>query len=109
MGNYHSAAKSQIHFIKANLEKDLLPEHDICVSLETIEHLENPDFFLSQLKGKELVFSVPLNSLAVSKFHIYDFKTADDIAEIVGRYYKVDDYYEQYGKWIYGKGEKING
>ena len=99
--------KDKVHFIKANLEKDILPEHDICISLETIEHLENPDFFLSQLKGDKIVFSIPLNSLAVSQFHKYDFVTANDIAEVMERYYKIDDYFEQYGKWVYGKGIKL--
>ena len=98
----------KVHFIKADLEKDLLPEHDVCISLETIEHLENPDFFLSQLKGSELVFSIPLNSLTVSPgFHKYDFRTIDDIKEVVNRYYKVEEYLVQDGKWVYGRGTKI--
>lgn len=97
-----------VQFIKADLEKDLLPEHDICVSLETIEHLENPDFFLSQLKGGELAFSIPLNALKISPgFHKYDFVDLDDIKEIVGRYYKIEEYLTQDNKWIYGKGNKI--
>lgn len=98
--------KRKVQFINADLEKDLLPEHDICISIETIEHLENPDFFLSQLKGKELVFSIPLNSLAISSFHKYDFKDIDDIKEIVNRYYKIEEYLIQDNKWIYGHGIK---
>ena len=57
----------KVTFIKADLEKDILPEHDITVALEVVEHLANPDFFLSQLKNKELVFSVPVPSLPISK------------------------------------------
>ena len=100
--------RDNVHFIKKDLEKDLLPEHDICVSLETIEHLENPDFFLSQLKGGELAFSIPLNALKISPgFHKYDFVDVADIKEIVGRYYKIEEYLNQDNKWIYGKGNKI--
>lgn len=99
--------KDNVQFIKADLDKDLLPEHEVCVSLETIEHLENPDFFLSQLKGDTLAFSIPLNSLAVSDFHKYDFRDLADIKEIVGRYFNIEEYFNQENKWIYGKGKKL--
>jgi len=99
--------KGKVNFVKADLEKDLLPDHEVCVSLETIEHLENPDFFLSQLKCNELVFSIPLNSLSISKFHKYDFRTIEDIKEIINRYFIVDEYFVQDNKWVYGRGKKI--
>jgi len=97
----------KVHFIKADLEKDLLPDHEICVALEIIEHLEHPDFFLSQLKSKELVFSIPLNSLSISSWHKYDFKTIKDIKEIIERYYKVENYYLQDNIWVCGRGNKL--
>ena len=100
--------KGKVQFIHTDLEEDTLPEHNVCVALEVIEHLENPDFFLSQLKCDELVFSVPLNSLKVSPgWHKQDFETLEDIKEILERYYKVPKYLIQDNKWIYGKAKKI--
>ncbi len=98
--------KDKVQFIKADLEKDILPDHEITIALEVIEHLENPDFFLSQLKGNELIFSIPLNSLSCSQWHKYDFKTLGDIKEVLERYYKIDNYYLQGNRWVYGKGTK---
>ena len=97
----------KVHFIKADLEKDMLPDHEITIALEVIEHLEHPDFFLSQLKGKEIVFSIPVPSLRFSQFHKYDFKTIEEVKEIIGRYYKVEEYYLQEEKWVYGRGNKL--
>ena len=98
----------KVHFLEQDLDKDVLPKGDICVAFEVIEHLEQPDFFLSQLKVDELVFSVPLDSIPASpKFHKQDFRTLDDIKELIERYFKIDDYYLQADRWIYGKGKKI--
>lgn len=44
-----------------DLDKDLLPAADVCISIETIEHLNGNGFFLKNLKVKELVFTVPIN------------------------------------------------
>ncbi len=58
-----------------DLNKDELPEADICVSLETIEHLTDPEFFLKNLKCKELIFSFPVNHK--SEFHKQVFESAE--------------------------------
>jgi predicted RNA methylase len=101
--------KCPVAYIKTNLEEEILPDADICVALEVIEHLKNPDFFLSQLKAKELVFSIPLDALAISpRFHKYDFVTIQDIQEIIGRYYDIEDATLQYGRWYMGYGKKKN-
>lgn len=97
----------KVHFIKLDLEKDLLPDHEITIALEVIEHLEKPDYFLSQLKGKEIVFSIPIPSLSISKFHKFDFRTVEDVKEIMNRYYKIENYYLLDDKWVYGKGIRI--
>jgi 2-polyprenyl-3-methyl-5-hydroxy-6-metoxy-1,4-benzoquinol methylase len=94
--------KESVHVLERNLDTDLLPECDVCVSLETIEHLEHPDFFLSQLKCKELVFSVPLFSLATSKFHKLDIQTESEVRELIERDFYITDMKNQEGKWIYG-------
>ena len=99
--------RGKVQFIVADINKDVLPEHDVTIALEVIEHLESPDFFLSQAKGKEMVFSIPLNSLEVSpEWHKFDFKTLADVKEVMERYYEVPEYFAQYGIWIYGKGNK---
>ncbi len=65
-----------IKFLKADLEKDILPKADICVSIETIEHLKNK-FFLEHLKVNKLIYSVPIKMPAVG-FHKQTFPTAKD-------------------------------
>jgi 2-polyprenyl-3-methyl-5-hydroxy-6-metoxy-1,4-benzoquinol methylase len=92
----------RVHFLEKDLNKDLLPECDVCVSLETIEHLENPDFFLSQLKCKELVFSLPICSLATSKFHKVDIQTESDVRELIERDFVIKELRCQEGKWFVG-------
>ena len=91
-----------VHRLGKNLDKDLLPECDVCVSLETIEHLENPDFFLSQLKCETLVFSIPVPSLCVSKFHKQEFSSEADVRELLERDFTIKEMKNQDGKWIYG-------
>lgn len=89
-------------YLKVDLNKDLLPEHDLTISLETIEHLENPKFFIENLKSKELVFSVPLNSLGCSQWHTQDIRTINDIKKIIEPTFKIKNYYLQADRWIYG-------
>ncbi len=66
-----------MRFITADLEKTVLPKADICVSLETIEHLKDT-FFLENLKVKTLLYSVPIN-MPVDKdsFHKQFFPTPE--------------------------------
>ena len=99
--------RNKVNFIEADLEKDILPDHELTIALESIEHLGSPDFFLSQLKSKELIFSIPLNSLNISVFHKYDFKSLEDIKEVLERYYKIDEYFIQKNRWVYGKAIKL--
>lgn len=73
---------SKHSYLQADFNKDILPEADVCVSLETIEHL-NDDFFLQNLKVKELIFSIPLNpvigdKIVTNPFHTKLFLTAQD-------------------------------
>ncbi len=96
--------RGKVNYINIDIEKELLPDHEVCISLETIEHLKSPDFFLSQLKGKELIFSIPMNSLGISDFHKYDFKGIDDIKEMIERYYEAPDGYSiQDNKWVFSR------
>lgn len=94
----------KIKFLKANIEKDLLPEAEVAVCLEVIEHISNPDWFLGQLKAKRLVFSVPLNALAISSWHKYDFRTVRDVENLIGRYFSIEDIKVQNDTWVVGTG-----
>jgi len=65
-----------IEFKKLDLEKDKLPKADVCVSIETIEHLKNK-FFLENLQVDKLIYSVPTKMPKVG-FHKQSFPTAKD-------------------------------
>lgn len=97
--------QDKIEYIKKDLEKDELPEADICVSMETIEHLDG-DYFLKNLKAKELVFSVPLNSKSCSQFHKKNFITTEDILNYIKQFYQIEDFYIQTNRWVIGKAKK---
>ena len=98
----------KIECLQADLNKDLLPEADICVALESIEHLSNPDFFLKNLKTKELIFSIPLNSRTISpQFHKQDYRSIEDIKTQINKFYEIKDLFVQERKWIYGRATKL--
>lgn len=99
--------KQKVHKMKADLEKDILPEVDVVIALEVIEHLANPDFFLSQLRCKTLVFSVPIPSMPVSSWHKYDFQTPEDAKELIGRYFKIESFAKQGRYWYMGHATKL--
>ena len=47
-------------FKQVDLNKEILPKADVCVSIETIEHLNPDNFFLKHLNTKLLVYSLPM-------------------------------------------------
>lgn len=96
-----------VKFVKMDLEKEKPPKADICVAIEVVEHLENPEFFMENLQCEELVFSVPMASLATSSWHKYAFTDMGSIVTFFSRYYDIETHC-QYNKWIYGHGNKRN-
>lgn len=91
-----------------------LPEVDVVVALEVLEHLEDPKAVLKRLKAHELVFSVPLHSLEVSTFHKFPIDTPDDVRKLIGPFYDVNDYEIQEhkilaAKWVHGHGIRYEG
>lgn len=99
----------KLGIITGDIEKSIhFPEVDVCVALEIFEHLEDPESVLKNLKAKELVFSLPLSSLGNSKWHKYDIKGGQEginqIIKLIGKYYKVEKYHQQYDRWIFGHG-----
>lgn len=72
-----------VRFLKADLEKDKLPKADICVSIETIEHLGNK-FFLENLKTKELFYTIPTNMpIDENGFHKITFDSAGEVVAYI--------------------------
>ena len=65
-----------VKYMVKDLDKDILPEADICVSVETIEHLNGNGFFLQNLKVNALVFSIPI--AMPGEFHKLIFKTEQE-------------------------------
>jgi hypothetical protein len=63
-------------YLVRDLDKDILPEADACVSIETIEHLDGKGFFLKHLKVKDLIFSIPIDM--PGGHHKLVFKTPED-------------------------------
>ncbi len=98
---------NNVGYFKIDLEKEELPEHDITIALEVLEHIDNPEEVLKNLKSKELIFSIPLNSKTISpQWHKQDYKTVQDIKDLIEKYYKVDNYFIQANLWVYGKGTR---
>ncbi len=100
----------------ANLEKEedvkRLPEVDVCVAMEVLEHVADPMMVLRNLKAKRLIFSVPLHSLEVSTWHKYDIQTVDDVYKLISPFYDIGKIEEQgheksQGKWVRGEGIRI--
>lgn len=84
------------------------PEVDVCVALEVLEHIEDPLSVLKKLNAKELIFSLPLSSLANSSWHKYEIRGGEegmeDIKKLIGKYYRVEEYNLQYDRWVFGHG-----
>lgn len=100
-----------VKFLKRDLEKSEsfadLPRADVAVALEFIEHIANPDYFLGQIRVNEIVFSIPLNSLVISDWHKYDFRTPEDVTKLMSPHFKIDEMKVQEGIWVIGHGTKI--
>ena len=63
-------------YLVRDLDKEVLPMADACVSIETLEHLDGKGFFLKNLKVKELIFSLPVDM--PGGHHKLHFKAPED-------------------------------
>jgi len=85
-------------FKKKNLEKELIDEScDVCFAFEFLEHIENPDFVLEQIKNVPLfIFSLPHN--APARQHKQVFISKQQVEDLIGKYFKnIDWWYLRHG------------
>jgi len=68
-------------YLVRDLNKQVLPEADACVSVETIEHLNSDGFFLKNLNVKELIFAVPIKMSG--GFHKISFDSPEEWLEYI--------------------------
>jgi len=73
---------------------------DICVSFETIEHLDNPEVFLKNVADNcnEFLFSIPVSN--PSKYHKQVW-TKEQIVSIMSKYWTNITWFHQTGFYIY--------
>ena len=64
---------------------------DLCVSIETIEHLANPDFFLSNLKAKSLFFTIPCYGDKNNHFHKIEY-SEESAKALITKYFPILEY-----------------
>lgn len=67
---------------------------DLCISFETIEHLDNPEDFVRRISKNcsEFVFSIPLNN--PSRFH-KSVWTRHSVEKLMGKYWRKISWYHQ--------------
>lgn len=73
-------AETRLH--EVDLEKHTIPEEaDVCVAIEFLEHVSNPDFVLENLKVQEIYFTIPCYGDKHNHFHKveYDEQKAADL------------------------------
>lgn len=88
-----------------DLDKDAVDiTADIAVSIETIEHLENPDFFLKNLKAKSLFFTIPCYGDKHNTFHVIEY-SEEKARDLISKYYDIT-YRMERGRMI-GYGTRI--
>ena len=66
-----------VKFLKADLNTVKLPSADVCVCVESIEHLRPDNTFVKRLRVKKLVYTIPLDS--PGPFHLTTFHTQDEV------------------------------
>lgn len=94
--------------------EEKLPETDVCIALEVLEHIEEPSALLRSLKAKQLVFGLPLYSMEVSEWHRYKIETEVDIRKLIQPFYQIGKYVEQKNAdgrvcWMLGEGTRFEG
>jgi glycosyltransferase involved in cell wall biosynthesis/predicted RNA methylase len=89
-----------IFAVHCDLEKDFPAyPYNLITSFETIEHLQNPGFFLEQAakNSRQFIFSIPLNN--PSQFHKQVY-TLEEAKELIYKYFNEVEWFEQTGTEI---------
>jgi SAM-dependent methyltransferase len=94
---------SNYDFFVDDLDKPTVFEDiDTVVSFETIEHLEHPEKFLEAINGKELIFSIPLNS--PSEFHKQVYESEEAVISFIESFgWDITDKWLQDDKYFVGR------
>lgn len=109
---------ANVEFVLGDLRdpafEEKLPETDVCVALEVLEHIEEPAALLRALKAKRLVFGLPLYSMEVSSWHRYRIEGERDVRALIQPFYDIGQYREQKhpklgGTWMLGEGIRFTG
>jgi len=98
---YASNLYPDIEFGIMDLNKTFPSERfDICVSFETIEHLEKPEVFLQNVANncKEFMFSIPVSN--PSKYHLQVWNK-DEIHAMMSKYWSNISWFHQTGSYIF--------
>lgn len=87
--DYHpDAFEHEFHFccpvtnICMNLDNWDLPEVDVVVSFETIEHVQDPVGFLGRIKASELLWSIPVK--VRSRYHVTNPQSYQEVVKLLG-------------------------
>lgn len=90
----------EISFEVCDLNKDFPGQYDMCVSFETIEHLDSPEVFLKNVADNcnEFLFSIPVSNS--SKYHKQVW-TKEEIISIMNKYWSNITWFHQTGFYIY--------
>ena len=79
---------------------------DVVVAVEILEHLDDPGALLAKLEVPRLVFSLPLNSLAISTWHRYPIRKGEsgmqDIRDLLGKHWTIEQMELQDQHWVFG-------
>lgn len=108
-GELFPCVSGRVHRICRDIVKDGIPqgEYDAAVAVEFLEHVERPQDTLVALKAmgvKSIYFSVPLNSLSMSKWHRYDIRGLKDVTDLFDPLVSVEKYNVLDRCWITGFG-----
>jgi 2-polyprenyl-3-methyl-5-hydroxy-6-metoxy-1,4-benzoquinol methylase len=101
--DHYDIGHNNIRFNQEDLNLTFPNERfDIVISFETIEHLDNPDFFIENVKklSNEFLFSIPINMS--SEFHKSVY-TIDSAKELIEKHFKKENIY-----WFSQGGLNIN-
>lgn len=104
----------KVSFKEMNLEKEIPDgKYDVVVATEFLEHIDDPARLIAELDTQYLVWSLPLNSLEISKWHKYKIRGGEegmqDCRDLIEKRYKIEEIKVQQAPrcaWIFGVAKK---